>query len=99
MIKKIKKIEYEGESFLLPCPIDVDIEELKKKFYESQDLFVFLLAKSISELTKRKKGEWTKIGDRAYRCSVCNDVSCCMGDYCPDCGADMRGGKDERAMG
>lgn len=50
-------------------------------------------------VVERKHGKWTKVGDHTYRCSVCNDVSCCMGDYCPDCGADMRGGKDERAMG
>lgn len=37
-----------------------------------------------------KHGKWIKVGDNSYRCSVCGDVSCCMGDYCPDCGAKMR---------
>lgn len=53
MVEKIKKIKYKDESFLLPCPIYIDLEELEKKFYESEDLFAFLLAKSISEWTKK----------------------------------------------
>lgn len=52
MVEKIKKIKYKDESFLLPCPIYIDLEELEKKFDKNQDLFVFLLAKSISEWVK-----------------------------------------------
>ena len=36
-----------------------------------------------------KHGKWIKVGDNSYRCSVCNEVSCCNGNFCPDCGAKM----------
>lgn len=47
-----------------------------------------------ADVVERKMGKWIKVGDNAYRCSVCDEVSCCMGSYCPDCGADMRGEED-----
>lgn len=39
---------------------------------------------------ERKKGKWIKVGDNSYRCSVCDEVSCCTGNFCPDCGVPMR---------
>lgn len=42
----------------------------------------------------RPKGEWVESGDdgNAWRCSQCNEIACCNDNYCPNCGADMRGG-------
>ena len=34
-------------------------------------------------------GKWIKVGDNTYRCSRCNEVSCCNGNFCTDCGARM----------
>lgn len=34
-------------------------------------------------------GKWIKVGDNTYRCSQCNEVSCCNGNFCTDCGARM----------
>lgn len=54
---------------------------------------------------KRKKGKWIKENCRgqAYKCSACGNyldfrgVNAGRGDanFCPNCGADMRGVKDE----
>ncbi len=41
---------------------------------------------------ERSQGEWLKYGDHAWKCSKC---SCLIHvrtrNFCPDCGADMRG--------
>lgn len=36
-----------------------------------------------------RHGKWIKVGDNTYRCSRCNEVSCCNGNFCTDCGARM----------
>lgn len=36
-----------------------------------------------------RHGKWIKVGDNTYRCSRCNEVSCCNGNFCTDCGAKM----------
>ena len=52
-----------------------------------------------------KKGEWIEIVDEEtentktwhYECSECGKPNPCIGDnpnYCPNCGADMRGDKE-----
>lgn len=51
------------------------------------------------DVPKRNVGKWIKVGDNSYKCSVCDEISCCNGNFCPDCGAKMEGEKDERAMG
>lgn len=48
-----------------------------------------------------RKGKWSKemIGATPYKycCSKCNKYSRAMYDYCPNCGADMRGREDEQS--
>jgi rubrerythrin len=52
---------------------------------------------------ERKKGKWIKTGQsfvfpekfRNYSCSECGyDVDKTKFNFCPNCGADMRGGED-----
>ena len=43
---------------------------------------------------ERKKGEWSD-GYRWQRCSLCKQTGKKSWNYCPNCGADMRGEKDE----
>ncbi len=38
-----------------------------------------------------KRGEWIKMHWKAFRCSVCKRVSEYSTNFCPNCGADMRG--------
>ena len=54
----------------------------------------------ISDLIKayeRPQGEWIKIGEigLAYKCNKCDEVSVMPENFCPNCGADMRGKKNE----
>jgi hypothetical protein len=54
---------------------------------------------------ERKKGEWIEVDDPdnriSGRCSICDweallyETDVVGMDYCPNCGADMRGGLDE----
>ena len=41
------------------------------------------------EAEPTRHGKWIKVGDNTYRCSRCNEVSCCNGNFCTDCGARM----------
>ena len=45
----------------------------------------------------RPKGEWIEINIKDYKakCSNCRTWSVVMGNYCPNCGADMRGEDNE----
>ena len=53
----------------------------------------------IANYHKRNEGEWvrpTKVGGMTLNmphCSVCGKVPCDEGEYCPKCGAYMKGGK------
>jgi len=41
-----------------------------------------------------KHGKWITLSpDKSsyFVCSVCEEISCCRGNYCPDCGARMDG--------
>lgn len=54
--------------------------------------------KAIEELQfDRPQGEWIDVnGDGSlWRCSRCEDTACCNGNYCPACGAYMKGGDTE----
>ena len=41
--------------------------------------------------TPLPKGHWILKEDKHYYCSECNDMGVDYWDYCPNCGADMRG--------
>ena len=50
-------------------------------------------------IEKRKTGEWEQVSASryrtsaryAYKCSVCGDIDWFDSNFCPNCGADMRG--------
>lgn len=41
-----------------------------------------------------RRGRWEQVGDNAYRCSACGEISCCNSPFCSECGADMREAKN-----
>lgn len=50
-----------------------------------------------ADLVERQHGEWIE-GDFGWRCSVCGITSVTWQrtyNYCPNCGADMRGDEDD----
>lgn len=59
------------------------------------DVVVTVHEHPTADVVERKRGKWIKVGDNSYMCSVCGEISCCMGNYCPDCGADMREESEE----
>ena len=42
-----------------------------------------------------RKGKWIKVGDNAWKCSYCSEISCCESPYCGECGARMEYGNDK----
>ena len=51
------------------------------------------------DVRENAKGEWEVIDGsepRRYGCSVCKRLSWDMSNFCPNCGADLRGGNYER---
>ena len=47
---------------------------------------------------EQKRGEWIRVGDCTWKCSVCGEISCCDANYCPDCGAKMEVQDDSISM-
>lgn len=46
----------------------------------------------------RPKGRWVErygVSEHKYECSLCHLGSDLMTDFCPNCGADMRGGGED----
>lgn len=70
--------------------IEVDKDELIKALKYDRGQYEKGYADAKAE---QKKGKWIDRG--VYECSVCHERSCCAGNYCPDCGADMRGENDD----
>ena len=42
---------------------------------------------------ERPQGEWVEF-EGGYRCSNCDDIEVYTPNFCPNCGADMRGGTE-----
>jgi hypothetical protein len=85
------------------------IDAFKKWFWESLfiypsmsldeiEKFELLLYRYPVKQKGRKKGRWSKpfnMGTYKYQCSECEKLSRAMYDFCPNCGADMRGESDD----
>jgi len=52
------------------------------------------LSRVPSAQPERKTGRWKGEGMGDYRCSWCGEVSSQQTNFCPNCGADMRGKSD-----
>ncbi len=68
------------------------VEEMAKVILKTDDTCrVNTIATNLYNAGYRKQseGEWRGVWD--YECSVCNGYSEYKTDYCPDCGAKMKG--------
>ena len=45
--------------------------------------------------TDNPKGEWEKATESIWKCSLCNAIMFTTSNYCPNCGAVMRGRSEE----
>lgn len=66
-----------------------ETEGMDKSYKDLGIVLEWLVDKMPTIKPERKKGKWIDLG--VYECSVCHERSCCAGNYCPDCGTDMRG--------
>lgn len=60
-----------------------EIERLRRDVKKQQEK-MFEMAKGLP-----KHGEYIKVADHVYRCSLCNDHRRYPSNYCPKCGAKM----------
>lgn len=81
-------------------------EELTEDFKDGIQAVLYMLSKqpTINPEPQRMRGKWvrTVLGSTngygttvMYQCSECECMSISKYNYCPNCGADMRGGQDE----
>ena len=73
---------------------DVDFENTDKIWFTTKH-------QKTVEFVKRKKGKWISLDDFrgkynefGYKCSECKEQSDYEENFCPNCGADMRGEKE-----
>ena len=62
--------------------------------YRSMEQTVNKLTKAIADAESVKHGHWITDMSGCW-CSVCNEYSDYSTDYCPNCGAKMKGESDE----
>ena len=68
-----------------------------------EDLCYEILMIPAADVVERKHGHWIRVPLACYgggtvivyECSECCENQIAQSDFCPNCGADMRGGKDE----
>ena len=63
--------------------------EANKNRFNDDTLEALEMGRTALEQPSRK-GHWIKYG-KLWKCSECEDLSCCHENYCNHCGADMRG--------
>ena len=74
---------FELGKFIIDNAPKVELERVKNE-----------LNNELNELKPEKpQGEW-KISILSYKCSVCEGLSIYNFNFCPNCGADMRGEKE-----
>ena len=78
-----------------PVPVSSDESEVKG-YNDGIDLAISVIAEFPSTEPERKKGEWIDVTERIgfpeCKCSVCQSKSGSIWmNFCPNCGADMRG--------
>lgn len=92
LIKQQENLIMQG---CLDVGVYVDKEELIKALQYDRDQY----RKGYEDAVYKTHGTWVDKWHTLWKqelpiCSVCNNFSIFKSDYCPNCGADMRGEKD-----
>ena len=101
----IKALRNCSDGFCSLCPYDdyeVSTNACEAKLMRDAADALEADEKRIAELEAQmpKEGEWIPVDDGMVyvKCSVCGDVMCCRGHYCPNCGAMMDGKEQTDAI-
>ena len=90
--------EFDGKSIDVVALVDVDNAPTVETFTLEDMRKAADIAHSygrLEENTERPKGEWiVREEPMIYECPFCGELNCCKGNFCPNCGADMRGGAE-----
>lgn len=67
-------------------------EAALEQCYPGSDEYCFILALPAADVRPVVRGEWkpTGAGCLTSKCSVCGNKSIETGNFCPNCGADLR---------
>lgn len=65
-----------------------ETEGMGESYKDFGTILEWLIEKMPIVQSEQKRGKWIDLGGIS-ECSVCHERSCCAGNYCPDCGADM----------
>ena len=89
---EIVKTEENEKSGIKYLNINVSNSEVERK----PDIVRLCADAGILEYVKPKTGHWNEVfndieGEVRFYCSECNDYQMFTSNYCPNCGADMRG--------
>ena len=74
-----------------------DYKMVKRVLVEDDNNFGNLFCEDKAD---RPQGEWIKISERwfVFKCSVCGNTFDELTDFCPNCGARMKGADDEQSF-
>ena len=103
--EKLDEVIYSGESFDIEAlSYFKTVEQASHISGSSIRSYVEDIKKMLDSEPQPKRGKWITTNDYVttaygsldyYRCSCCGEDSLEDGNYCPNCGADMRGDADE----
>ena len=92
MSKYIEVDAFKREMYHEAFETDTDMQRWDSGCWIRYKLFEEILKKQpTADVRENVHGEWTKIHWKAFRCSECKKVSEYFTDFCPNCGADMKG--------
>lgn len=80
------------------CPVNRSQSDYKKGIDDGLRMAkVSIIWQPTADVVERKRGKWIReslVTDYPYKCSACKKYSRARYDFCPSCGADMRGNED-----